>query len=578
MSEILDILTVRNGYFNTDYLQYPEGAMAVGSYNVILTNADTLRPFKGLTTSGTGGRVMFTLANGYGALKDNGSTAFGSIFNFINESLWFSGNGDVFFNGTDTTFNASSSIQLSPKSGGSYTTAYTAGLAQPDAPTVAAKTAGVGFTGLLTGLYSFKIARVRSLTGARSIASETSGVVTCAGQTVRITFPALDSNGQDRWAIFATKAGFGGTGVHYLVEEIADTDLSTIDSVARSYELEFNDSDLLPVTAYIDDYPPPACIFSARLENYVLAIGCYDNAIAVSLRNFPESFNPEHLAFLPETPTAVLPDQLGNYLYVATEQSVHAVSVTFAENPLVVQTVWANVGIANSHNWCSAEGVIFAFVSKQGAVTMDGNGQPTNQFAIPVAKAMKDWTVSATSVYYDPNTSSVLYCNGSTVLSYNLQTGKWSSPVILTTWATGNVVSGCVYDRQLKLTVLNGSTFSLYNWDVSSATPTPYRIVTPDKILNPGKRFTILGMKANYAHSDASAVTFSCFTDYGTVASRTFANTGAVGMNTTKETRWFLPRKEAVRFQFDATQTTFTNDSYLSNIVIFGVKDESNIY
>jgi hypothetical protein len=575
---ILDTITVREGYYNTDQTAYPDGAMAVGSYNVLLTNANTLRAFKGMTSSGTGGRAMFTLANGYGALKDNGSTAYGSIFNFINESLWFSGNGDVLFNGTDTSFNASSSLQLSPKSGGTYTTAYTAGLAQPNAPSISAKTAGVGFTGLLTGLYSFKIARVRSVTGARSIASATSNLITCTSQTARLTFPALDANGQDRWAIFATKAGFGGRGVHYLVEEIADTALSTIDGVARSYEIEFTDADLLPTTAYIDDYPPPSTIFSARLENYVLAIGCYENAIAVSLRNFPESFNPEHLGFLPEAPTAVLQEQLGNYLYVATEQSVHAVSVSFAENPLVIQTIWANVGIKHAHNWCSANGVLYAFVAKQGFVTMGVDGQPSNQIAVPVAKEMKDWTVDATSVYYDPNTSTVIVCNGLTALAYNTQTNKWSSPVNLSSWATGNVVSGCVYDRQLKLTVLNGSTFSLFNWDVNGGGSTSYRIVSPDKILNIGKRFTILGMKAGYQHSNLGTVTFSCFTDFDSLASKTFTNAGNIGFNTTKQTRWFLPRKEAVRFQFDATQTDFSKDSYLGYIVVFGADDESNIY
>ncbi len=575
--EILDIIEVRNGYYNTDYGQYPDGAMASGSYNVLLTNQNTLRPFKGLTSSGTGGRVMFTLANGYGALKDNPSTAYGSIFNFINESLWFSGNGDVYFNGTDTTFNASSSLQLSPKSGGSYSTAYTAGLAQPSSPTAVAKDAGVGFTGLLTGLYSFKIARVRSLTGARSITSETSNIITCSSQTARLTFPALDANGQDRWAIFATKAGFGGTGVHYLVEEIDDSDLSTIDGVARSYELEFNDSDLLPQTAYIDDYPPPSCIFSGRLENYVLAIGCYDNAIAVSLRNFPESFNPEHLGFLPEAPTAVLPDQLGNYIYVATEQSVHAVSVSFAENPLVIQTIWANTGIKGSHNWCSANGQLYAWTSKQGAIRMGSDGNPDNSFAVHVAKAMKDWTDA--KVLFDPNTSTVLYANGSEVHLYNTQTEKWSSPVITTTWATGNVISGAVYDKQLYITVLNGSTFSLYKWDYNDGvTATPYRLVTPDKVLNAGRRFTLLGIKAGYSHSQADSVSIKCFTDYSDTVSKTFTNTGSVGMNTTKQTRWFLKRKEAVRFQFDATQSDFTKDSYLSYITVFGTKDVSNIY
>jgi hypothetical protein len=399
--QLLDTYQVRTGYYDADRSSIPAGAMARGSFNVFLQGYQNQRIFRGLKIAGVGGRSMFTVAGGYAALLDVMESeseseseleqtiqGIGSVFNFIANSLFFIGDGEVYYNGAalvDTTtmlpFVATSNLQLSPSP---YENAFTAGLAQPDAPQVEARTPSdaEAFTGLLTGLYSFKIARIRSLTGGRSIASVTSAVITFSGQTCRMTFPLADSNGQDRWAIFGTKAGFGGTGVHYLVQEVDEGDLTTVDGIARSYQFEYNDSDLLPVTAFIDDYPPPAGSFAGRIENYVVVIGAYDNAVAISIRNFPESFRPDDLGFLPKAPTACMQDLMGSYLYVSTESSVHAISVAPSanSNPLIMQTVWSDTGVANNHAWCTVEGVIFAFVSRQGAVTMDAQGMPSSQF------------------------------------------------------------------------------------------------------------------------------------------------------------------------------------------------------
>ena len=590
-NQLLDTLKFDGGYFDTDELSYPANVMEPSSKNVFTIGSRGQRIFRGLdlVPSVDGGRQMFNVANGYASLNDYSMVeANGSIFNFINESLFWIGAGEVFYNGSvlvdptpaPTNFLATSNLQLSPKiAGPTYDEAYVAGFAAPDAPTVQSRTPGVSDPkGLMTGVFSFKIARVRSVTGGRSIASLTSAVITTDNQAVRMTFPALDSNGQDRWAIFGTKAGFGGTGVHYLIAEIADTALSTIDSIPRSYLINYVASDLLPVTAYIDDYPPQAALFATRLENYVLTFGSADNIVQASVRNFPESFNPEHIGFLPKQPTALLVDPQGSYVYVSTSSSVHAVSVIpGTENPLIIQTVWSDVGVANNHNWCSVEGVLFAFTAKMGAVTMTPDGKPTSEFASPVAKVFATWDVADVVVLHCPHLNSVLFCNGSTVYAFNLQMFRWSSPADMTDW-DGSIVSGVVHDRELLVTMLNGSSFDLYNFDNAGVSnSTEYIIASP--WMRGDTRVNLLGLKAAFMAANDATFTLDMDVDFTTVGSKTLTQvvSGIVReqMFTTVQSRWFLPRKEVFRIVFTGTQTDFTQNAFLSYVQIYGTPEES---
>jgi hypothetical protein len=523
---------------------------------------------------------LFNIAGGYASLNDDGDTqGVGNVFNYINESLLTMGAGHLYINGVSTGIDSSSTLQIAPKGDGyTYPDWYAAGLSQPDAPTVVAMTPSEGKSGLLTGLFSFKIAAVRSLTGARSIASVTSAVITCNGETVRMTFPAVtEESGQDRWAIFGTKTGFGGTGVHYLIDEIGESDLTTIDDVARSYEIEYNDSDLLPITAYIDDYVPQAGLFAARLENYVLILGCYDNAIASSIRNFPESYNPEHLAFLPKAPTAILPDPQGAFLYVSTDSSVHIVSVIpSTDNPLVVQTVWSSVGVTNNHNWCSVGGVIFAFTAKAKAVTMNVMGQPTQEFAIPVSRAMRDWEVEDTAVFEVPHLNSVVFTNGGEAFAYNVQTGLWSSPAMYTDLADGDVVAGFVKDRKAFISLLDGSDFTLYEFD-NGAEPVEAVIQTPPVVPMQGYRCNVLGLKSEFYAPETGTYTTDLLVDYDDDEVETLSHTTLLdGMQSTVQSRWFVPRKESFACRWTATQSDFSRDMYLARIIVYGTLEQSN--
>lgn len=572
------------GFYHTDRPHIPENAMADGSKNIFVQGRNAMRTFRGLKESGVGGRTMCKVSGGYASLNDTDDVlGIGSVFNYIANSLFWIGEGSVLLNGealvdevTEEPFIATSNLQLSPSP---YEQAFTAGLAQPDAPIVEARTPTLldPTAGLMTGVFSFKIARVRSLTGGRSIASVTSAVVPFSGQAARLTFPLADSNGQDRWAVFATKAGFGGTGVHYLVQEIDDDDLVEIDGIERSYEFNIVDADLLPVTAYIDDYPPPAGSFAGRIENYIVVIGAYNNAIAASIRNFPESFHPEHLAFLPKAPTAVLQDQLGSYIYIACEDSVHALSVapTAFGNPLILQTIWSDTGIANSHNWCSVEGTVYAFVSRQGAVTMDRDGRPSTEFALPVTKLMSGWEVDATTVFHVPDLNSVIYCNGGVAVAFNYQNLTWSAPAMMSEFATGSAVSGVVIDRRLKITLLNDDEFTLYDFD-EKPTPTSttaFKIVSPDRTF--ANRFNLLGLQATFNAPNVGTFTTKAVVDYNGREKSIQTVVTEVGMNDTVKSRWYVPRADAVRIEYSGTQSDFDEDSYLSFVDLFATIDES---
>lgn len=586
--QVLNIFTWENGYFDSDKLAFPPNCLAPGSKNLFVQDGGSLRVFKGVKDAAkTGGRTMFVVAGGFAALVDDGDAeGIGSIFNYISESLFWIGAGKVNYNGivladidTSAEFTATSSLQLSPKEDVTYKNAYLAGLEQPDAPTVVAAAPTGSVTGLLSGLYSFKIARARSATGGRSVASPTSAVVSFSGQVARLVFPLADSNGQNRWAIFATKAGFGGTGVHYLVKEISESDLSTIDGVPRSYEIEFNDSDLLPVTAYLDDYPPPAGAFGARLENYVVVVGVYDNAIAISIRNFPESFNPEHLAFLPARPTDVLPDQQGNYLYISTESGVYALAVAPAavDNPMTLQTVWSDTGVAYPHNWCTYEGVIFAFTARQGLVTMDAMGKPSSQFAVPISRATRHWGPIETRVFACPDLKSIIVTNNGEAYAFNVQNLKWSPAAVISEYADGEVVSGVIQNRRLQITLLEDGEFNLYEFDEpESGTVTVFIAKSPDVELNPAGRVNVLGLKARFYASETGTTNIHLYTDYSLTPAKTLAHPSQKGMQTTRKTRWYQPRKETVAIAIEGEQSDFGEEAYPSAVTLFGTIEESN--
>jgi len=215
-------------------------SLGSGSQNLIITGTGANQVFKGIaqrtgSPNPIGSKTLMNVGDQYGGLgRYDDSTALGSIFRVLG-AIFFIGAGRVYYNGAATGDTASSTLSLKKVTSGALGTTYQAGLAQPSAPTIAAITPPTGFTGKNDGTVSVKLARVRSATGARSIASLGSNVAQCKNQTVLVTFPSADLNGQDYWEVDVTLNGYGGVGNHYFLQEIAESSLTgTVSATATA--------------------------------------------------------------------------------------------------------------------------------------------------------------------------------------------------------------------------------------------------------------------------------------------------------------------------------------------------------
>lgn len=480
------------GFYDAPPGMEPPGALAAGSRNVLALGQSYKKAFMGLTSLGTGSRVLFQVKNGYAGLSDvagpvNGA---GSVFSYIANTIFYIGAGQVQLNGTNISgATASSTLKMVLSRSGSYTAGtsgpYAAGLNQPSSPIVASPaTLGAGLTGKLNGVYSFKIAALRSTTGARSIASATSAVLTIVNGTAQITFPAAQS-GADYWVIFSTFRGFGGTGVHYRTPINGALQISeaTVNGLSgRTLEFEFEDGDLTTEAAWIDDYPPPAGTHAFAIGAIVGVGGCYSDAtdapsstspgtcVAISLNNFPESFKPSNLLYLPEQIVSLLGRPTDSYIYVGCRNSVHMIQYTGATvgPACVLTTLWPDVGIANAHGWCQVYGILFAALSRGGFATIGPLGRPDTTFSEPVRESTKNWDPASTVVDWNPDTQQVTFSNANIGYAYSLQSGEWSGPIYYSDFATGNVLSAVQTANQLKICLNNAGTHTLYTWNAGS--------------------------------------------------------------------------------------------------------------
>ena len=243
--------TLANFLFNGGYnsssskLDQPLNTMASGSQNYLITGIGKLSTFLGLKIVGsaTGSKVMMNAGDDYAGLGDHSETGIGSVFRVLG-AFFFIGAGKLYVNGTNTSATASTTLQLKKVVSGSLGTTYQAGLAQPSAPVITAITPPSGYTGKNNGVVSVKIARVRAATGARSNASLSSNVIQCTNQSVSVTFPSADSNGQDYWEIDVTKNGEGAVGNHFFLQELPESVLT--ETVTASATLDADATINLP--------------------------------------------------------------------------------------------------------------------------------------------------------------------------------------------------------------------------------------------------------------------------------------------------------------------------------------------
>jgi hypothetical protein len=229
--------------------------MTRGSENFMLTGLGKLQVFKGLTIipGKLGSIVMMNVAEDFAGLGSGtpygptsviDGTAFGNVFNVFS-ALFFIGKGLLRVSGVDALSYkpsppaplpppvpvvADTTLQLLVKYNGSYTDPlsgpWQAGLAQPSAPSIQAVNPPTGFSGKVNGVVSVVTWRIRSTTGAVSIQSEVSNIVSAFNQSIAVTLPLPDANGQDYWGIGVTLNQEGSTGSHFELTEIPESDVS----------------------------------------------------------------------------------------------------------------------------------------------------------------------------------------------------------------------------------------------------------------------------------------------------------------------------------------------------------------
>lgn len=467
------------------------------SKNMLMTGMSKSRTYKGSTvvTATGGSRIMMNAAESYAGLgRFADSQGKGSVVKVLS-ALFFAGAGRLYYNGAAVgSLDASSILQLTTLNSGSYsTTAYQAGLSTPSAPTIAARTSlGTGMTGKMkAGSYSVRISKIRSTTGARSVSSimsnitvttETNGV----GQSIRVTFPAIGSNGADAWGVYVSQRGFGSTGPHYLLQEVLESALTTVDGTPRSIEIEWSDGDLVGKNlAPIDNDAPPACVFVGALGDCTFVDGCYGDTVtgvsattpgstgAISLPYRPEEFPIDWNYFPPDAPTALLRGGDGFY-YRFGKNSMGVISYVGGSDtdpPIVYQLFWGTTGINYQHNAVIAEGGrLYAKTGARGLVRIGSDGEPDTSWALPVLDDVESWTDAETVLGWDEDSQTVAICNGTTILPYNSSLDKWGAPIDVSAQVPGNIVSAVTHDGHLYLSCLDtsNSRISVYQFNAGS--------------------------------------------------------------------------------------------------------------
>jgi hypothetical protein len=481
--------TVFNHYIsNSSLVDSERGACLTGSKNLTFTGAGRAQCFRGpaIINGVTGSRLLFNAIDGsYAGLGDFNTAGIGNIIGLIARALGIIGSGEVYINGVSRSISASTALQLLLYVSASYTGTgtgpFTAGLEPPTAPTLAnTPTAST----IMSGTYSAVIWFVRGATGGRSRRSSPSAVIVNSGFKMRLTVAGADltyaaSVGADRIGIGVTAAGFGSTGPHYEEREIAISTLTTVDTVANSVLLEWADPQLIGKDlAPILDYPPPAGVFAAALEDVVAVIGCYGDigtavtsttpgtAIAVSLPVFIESFPPDSLLFLPAPPKGVLSRAADGYVFIGGEGYVAALLYTGGANPLSLRVIWPTTGIQSPNNWFLGEGGrLYAATAKRGLVRIDSAGEPDTSFAEDVVDDTASWTMANVIGGFDADHNRDVFGHDQTLLLFNPQREKWDTPIDLSTKITGSLCSCVPVSGGLLLAANDGSTIRLYTFN-----------------------------------------------------------------------------------------------------------------
>lgn len=204
-----------------------------GTYYGIVTGLSTLKFASTLANALLGTALPIASAGAATITLDVSNSNVEGSGNWMQDiglSRWGIGQGQPMIAGVPVEgFTLSTNLQVQIASGGVYGVPNEAGLAQPSAPGIAI----VDTTGVISNSMSAKIARSRP-TGAVSVASEVSAVITPQGKRIRVGPLPAASTGQTHWRFYFPFQGFGGSGVHYLGSYNGQTDVPESDVAAGS--------------------------------------------------------------------------------------------------------------------------------------------------------------------------------------------------------------------------------------------------------------------------------------------------------------------------------------------------------
>lgn len=339
-----------------------------------------------------------------------------------------------------------------------------------------------GFSGLVSGSRSIRVARKRY--GAVSIGSPSSNVVEAAetGDTLVVTIPLLDADASlksdNTWLLYATYRGLGSTATHKLFPiEIPESELDGSEAMTlhelgnakykvisqsatsmndRKVEIEFNDNELLLLEPYDDYYPMEPCKFLTKLGNVLCGIGAGDDSTGfdVSYPNNFEAFSPDWRDWFAEVPVGVATEQDMGAFWVCTANQTYIATwtgVTEGSAPVVIEKRSPLFGAIGAGAMACIGGTLFTLSKGKTPVKITPDGQIDIQFGIPVFGALSSFD-DTTQIAYDEDSASVIYACGTTALAYSLMTNLWSAP--LTLGSESPVVNNC-----LAMFPLNGNMY-----------------------------------------------------------------------------------------------------------------------
>jgi hypothetical protein len=365
-----------------------------------------------------------------------GGIGAGTVLVWRGDSTWYVGSGDVYRNGADIA-DASSLLKFLLNA-----IEYTAGLAQPSAPTLRLTNES---NKKPQGTFSIKLTQVRPETGEESNASLVSNKVTATGQRLLVDMTGIATSGDGkRWAIYGTDAGLSQIGDWFYRLEFNSSELSTITDSggiarANSIAIEYFDFETTAITAPYTFRVPPAGTHLTTLGSVMVMLGTEGPSgggagagISPSLPGrlgFPATFT----RFLnPAEPIVRVDGRPGNgWQAVFTKNSVQSILLSGDETgPVFVRSIWSNTGISNESAALMLESEIYAVSGDGYLVRSNGTDSPDTSWANDIRPDVKNIDPTKAVIGYYPKEDSIILMDGDTALAYPYKRdeGHWDTP------------------------------------------------------------------------------------------------------------------------------------------------------